>query len=47
MTPYDDPKSKELDELEDLEEERTREEFGCCPGPVDLWTTTMDRRAPI
>ncbi len=42
-TPYD-PKSKELDELEDLEEERTRQEFGCCPGPVDLWTTTMDRR---
>ena len=44
MSPYDDPKSKELDELQDLEEERTREEFGCCPGPVDLWTTTLDRR---
>src|SRR5437016_11338574 len=44
MSPYDDPKSKELDELQDLEEARTREEFGCCPGPVDLWTTTMDRR---
>src|SRR5947199_227582 len=44
MTPYDDPRSKEYDELLDLEEERTRREFGCCPGPVDLWTTTLDRR---
>ena len=39
-----DHKSKELEELEDLEEEKTREEFGCCPGPVDLWTNTLDRR---
>ncbi len=46
MTAYD-SKSKELEELRDLEEERTREEFGCCPGPVDLWTTTMGRRGFI
>src|SRR5258706_15085521 len=44
MTPYDDPRSKEYDELLDLEEEQTKREFGCCPGPVDLWTTTLDRR---
>src|ERR1051326_2514573 len=44
MSPYDDPRSKEYDELLDLEEERTKREFGCCPGPVDLWTTTLDRR---
>jgi uncharacterized protein (DUF1501 family) len=39
-----DSKSKELDELNDLEEERIREEFGCCPGPVDLWTSDVSRR---
>src|SRR5438045_599653 len=39
MTPYD-AKSKELDELIDREEDRIREENGgCCPGPVDLWST--------
>ena len=42
-----DPKSKELDELQDLAEAKTREEFGCCPGPVDLWTNTLDRRGFI
>jgi uncharacterized protein (DUF1501 family) len=39
-----DPKSKELDELNDIEEERIQQEFGCCPGPVDLWTANVNRR---
>ncbi len=40
-------KSKELEAIEDLEEQKTHEEFGCCPGPVDLWTNTLDRRGFI
>lgn len=46
MTPFD-PKSRELEEIEDLEEERLEQELGRCPGPVDLWTTTIDRRGFI
>ena len=47
MDTYD-TKSKELEELEDLEEERIREENGgCCPGPVDLFSTSVDRRGFI
>src|SRR2546423_791005 len=46
MKPFDD-KSTELEELKDLEEARTHEEFGCCPGPVDLWNNTLDRRGFI
>jgi uncharacterized protein (DUF1501 family) len=43
-----DANSKELQEIEELEEERTREEFGgCCPGPVDLWSGSVDRRGFI
>lgn len=44
MTPMDDPKSKELEELRDMEEERLHEELGRCPGPVDLWSQSIDRR---
>jgi uncharacterized protein (DUF1501 family) len=41
-------KSEELEALEDIEEERTREAFGgCCPGPVDLWSSAIDRRGFI
>ena len=43
MTPYD-PKSKELDEIEEREEERVRQELGRCPGPIDLWSSQMNRR---
>src|SRR5262249_27727207 len=43
MTPYDN-KSKEWEELVDGEEARIRREFGCCPGPVDLWSSAIDRR---
>jgi hypothetical protein len=44
MTPYD-AKSKELDELIDAEEERIREENGgCCPGPVDMFSSNVTRR---
>lgn len=43
MEIYDD-KSKELEELRDLEEERLHAELGRCPGPVDLLTTSVDRR---
>lgn len=47
MRPYD-PKSKELDELKDLREEERNAEFGgVCPGPVDLWNTTVNRRGFI
>jgi len=43
MTQFD-SKSEELDEIEDMEEERIREENGgCCPGPVDAFTRP-DRR---
>ncbi len=43
MIPLD-PRSREWEELEEMEERRTREEFGgCCPGPVDLWTTSINR----
>jgi len=43
MEAYD-ANSKELDELKDAEEQRTHEEFGCCPGPVDLWSNGISRR---
>jgi hypothetical protein len=43
MQPYD-PKSKELEELEDMEEERIKAELGRCPGPTDIWTAAIDRR---
>ena len=43
MTPYD-PKSKELEELEDMKEEQMRLELGRCPGPVDLWSHEVSRR---
>jgi uncharacterized protein (DUF1501 family) len=44
MNPFD-PKSKELEELEDMEEERMRLELGRCPGPVDLWSQEVSRRS--
>ena len=44
MNVYDDPKSAEFETLEDMREDEVRREFGCCPGPVDLWTTTINRR---
>src|SRR5579862_340643 len=43
MKPYD-PKSKELAELEDIEEERLHAELGRCPGPLDLWSHEVGRR---
>jgi hypothetical protein len=43
MNAYD-PKSKELEELEDMEEERLHAELGRCPGPVDLWSHEVSRR---
>jgi uncharacterized protein (DUF1501 family) len=43
MTPYD-SKSRELDELEDMEEEQLRAELGRCPGPIDLWSHEVNRR---
>lgn len=44
MKPIEDH-SEELHELEEREEERIREEFGgVCPGPVDMFTSTLDRR---
>lgn len=39
-----DPKSKELDELEDMQEEQLRAELGRCPGPIDLWSHEVSRR---
>src|SRR5690242_14207835 len=39
-----DPKSKELAQLEDMEEEKLRCELGRCPGPVDLWSHEVSRR---
>src|SRR4051794_33986286 len=46
MTPYD-SKSKELDELEDMEEDQLRAELGRCPGPIDLWSHEVNRRGFI
>src|SRR5579871_3433259 len=46
MTPYD-PKSKELEELKDLEEARLHAELGRCPGPIDLWSHEVNRRGFI
>ncbi|HZT40675.1 MAG TPA: DUF1501 domain-containing protein [Chthonomonadaceae bacterium] len=43
MTPYD-PQSKELKELEEMEEQQIEQELGRCPGPVDLWSSAIDRR---
>jgi hypothetical protein len=44
MTPMD-HHSEELHALQELEEAREREAFGgVCPGPVDMFTTTLDRR---
>ncbi len=42
-----DPKSKELDELEDMREEEVRRELGRCPGPVDLWSHEISRRGAM
>lgn len=40
-----DANSKELDEIIDMEEERIRaDNGGNCPGPVDLFTSPIDRR---
>jgi hypothetical protein len=43
MNGYD-SKSRELDELEEMEETRVREELGRCPGPIDLWSHEVNRR---
>jgi hypothetical protein len=39
-----DPKSRELAELEEMEEQRVVRELGRCPGPVDLWAESLNRR---
>src|SRR5256885_499420 len=43
MTMHD-PKSKEIAELEDIEEEKLHCELGRCPGPVDMWSHEVGRR---
>src|SRR5689334_8868699 len=43
MNPFD-PKSVELKQLEDIEEEKLHAELGRCPGPVDLWSHEVNRR---
>jgi uncharacterized protein (DUF1501 family) len=44
MLPID-SKSRELAEIEEMEEQRVLDRNGGrCPGPVDLWTTAVDRR---
>jgi uncharacterized protein (DUF1501 family) len=43
MKPFD-TKSRELEALEEWEEARLRQELGRCPGPVDLFTSMVDRR---
>ncbi len=42
-----DRNSHELHELQEMEEERLHAELGRCPGPVDLFTSAVDRRAFI
>ena len=39
-----DPKSRELEQLEDMEEDQLREELGRCPGPVDLFSHNVSRK---
>lgn len=39
-----DEKSRERENSQEMEQERLRVELGRCPGPVDLWTTAIDRR---
>lgn len=45
---YLDHNSEEGHELQEQEEQREREAFGgVCPGPVDLFTSTIDRRGVL
>ena len=46
MKPFD-PKSKELEQLEDMEEDQLRLELGRCPGPIDLFSHEVSRKGFI